>query len=429
MPKFMKRLRAARKAYQANIGIDTLDKLLELHANQGAFGSSVQDDRSLHISAWFNGVQQICQTVASLPLFVYKRTTDGSGFESREKHRLHPVYNLLHGMANPLMPSFIWKETAQNHLINYGNHYSYIRRDAANRPRELWPLNPAAVEIEVDDKWNRTYIFRNNSGRKIVYPDYSIFHIPGLGFDGIRGYSVLTLARESLTLGRAQDTFANRFYENGTHITKVLTHPETLKPQSRANLKESLQKQYGGVDNAGRTIVLEEGMKLESIGMQLKDAQFLESRVFHIQEVARWLNMPPHKLKDLSRATYDNIASEQMSYYIDTLRPWLERWEAIIDVKLLGQDPNVYSEYLIDALFRADIKTRYDSYAVARNNGWMNANEIRQRENLSQLPGDQGNVYWMPENMKDAREYSKVELAQQIADTAPEETEAPDANA
>lgn len=398
---FVQRLRTALRVFRASgqwqpQSVANLDRWIESRSG------GVDDERALSIAAWYNGVQQICQTVASLPLFVYRLVA-----ERRERHENHPLFPVLRRQPNGMMSAFSYKETAQLHLIHAGNHYAYIHRDTRYRIRALWPLNPWRVKVEIENGV-RSYRFRPPQGPERVYADDEIFHVPGLAFDGVQGYSVLRLARESLHTGTSQELFANRFYENGTNVGSVFKHPGKLSQEAHERLRQSL-KGYSGAENVNKTMILEEGMEFTKMGMDLVDAQFLESRVFTVQEVARWLNMPPHKLKDLSRATYDNIQSEQMSYYVDTLRPWLERWEAAIDSQLIGAQSDVYSEFLIDALFRADIRTRYESYTSARQAGWMNADEIRQRENLPPLGGEQGSVYWMPENMRDAREFSRIE--------------------
>jgi HK97 family phage portal protein len=413
----LQRLQAATRVFRVSAqwqaqSVADLDRWIEGRSGGGV----VDDERALSIAAWFSGVQQICQTVASLPLFVYRLRDD-----RRERHEAHPVFPVLRYRANPLTTAFAYKETAQLHLIHAGNHYAYIQRDDAYRPRALWPLNPWRTKPQVDNGI-RTYEYRPPRGQMRVFEDEEIFHVAGLAFDGTKGYSILQLARESLTTGTSQERFANRFYENGTNVGAVLRHPSKLSQDAHDRLSKSLREKYSGAENVNKTMILEEGMEFEKLGMDLVDAQFLESRVFTVQEIARWLNMPPHKLKDLSRATYDNIQSEQMSYYVDTLRPWLERWESAIDSQLLNGQSGVYSEFLIDALFRADIQTRYEAYTSARNTGWMNADEIRQRENLPPLGGEQGSVYWMPENMRDAREFSRRE--EQLPAVAPERDEA-----
>lgn len=417
---FLQRLQAATRVFRVSAqwqaqSVADLDRWMESRTGAGG----IDDERALSIAAWFNGVQQICQTVASLPLYVYRVRGD-----RRERHQAHPLFSMLRHRANPLAASFSYKETAQLHLLHAGNHYAFIQRDDAYRPRALWPLNPWRVQPRVEDGV-RTYEYRPPQGEMRRFRDEDVFHVAGLAFDGIQGYPVLRLARESLTTGTSQELFASRFYENGTNVGAVLRHPNKLSQDSHDRLRKSMREQYSGAANVNKTMILEEGMEFEKLGMALVDAQFLESRVFTVQEIARWLNMPPHKLKELSRATYDNIQSEQMSYYVDTLRPWLERWEAAIDSQLIGGQSGVYSEFMIDALFRADIQTRHEAYTSARNAGWMNADEIRQRENLPPLGGEQGSVYWMPENMRDAREFSRRE--EQMPTAAPVEEEAEDA--
>jgi len=353
----------------------------------------------MNFSAWFNGVQQISQTIASLPIYVYKKISE----EKKEKFKSLPLFYVLSKKTNIRTSAYTWSETTINHAINWGNAYSYIERDRSYRVVGLWLMNPRNIQkIKVNNDGTLTYLYRDNNRVKEFLQD-EILHIPGLGFDGIQGYSVLSLAKEAIGLGLSMEKFNNKFYESGTSIGGILTHPGKLSVEAKHKLKKQLKGEYGGAVNAYKTMVLSEGMTYEKLGMPLEDAQFLQSREFQIQEIARWLNMPPHKLKDLSHATYSNIEQEQASYYQDTIRPWLERMEAVMNIKLLPDPINTFIECDFKAILRADMKTRYESYNIGRMGGWLSANAILGMENMNPIDEEYADAHMIPLNMVNAK--------------------------
>lgn len=366
--------------------IADLDRQIESAGAPSVAGVRVSAERAMNFSAFFNGVLQISQTVASLPCLLYQR----EGETSRRRYTGHPAYRVLKERPNSLMNAFTFGEQAMYHAIVWGNAYARIHRDVGNRVTGLTPLHPGKTfpRLEGNSLW---YLHKPDGGRpEKLYPQDQILHVPGFGFNGIEGYALIRLARESLGLGLALEHFASNFFGRGTHIGGVLKHPGTLTKEAHENLKADFREKYSGLGNAHKAIVLEEGMEWASTVMPMDDAQFLESRVFSIQEIARWLNMPPHKLKELSKATFDNIASEQISWLQDTIRPWLVRLETAYTMQLLSDEDRAagaYFEFLIDALLRSDIKTRFEAYGIALDKGWMNRDEVRARENLNPMGG------------------------------------------
>ncbi len=383
-------------------------------------GIRISNNKALNYSAVFNAVQIISGTVASLPLILYKRL----GEKEKERAVNHPLYNVLHNQANPEMTSYVWREVSQAHLLLWGNSYSHIIRNAALQVIELWPISPAAVEVTRNDARKIIYIVKEGDGKKRTYQADDILHIPGLGFDGRIGYAVLHLAQETFGLGLAQESFESMFYGNGANIGGVLEHPGVLGQEAHDNLKEDVEKKWSGVGNAHKTIILEEGMTYTKTQMPLADAQFLESRVFQVDEVARWFNLPPHKLKELTRATFSNIEEQQIEFVQDSMRPWFVRWEAHIWWKCLNDEEKkiLFAEFLIAALLRGDMKSRNEALQLQRQNGIINANEWRAIENMNPIEDEiAGDKYWQPLNMSDAGldEESKEEPSNDIVD--PEE--------
>ncbi|KKK93156.1 hypothetical protein LCGC14_2695700, partial [marine sediment metagenome] len=235
-------------------------------------------------------------------------------------------------------------------------------------------------------------------------PSEKMFHLAGLGFDGRVGYSVISKASESFSLGLAMEEFGSRYFGQGTHLGGLIKHPGRLSPEAKDNLKSSFDNVYKGLTGSHVMGVLEEGMSYEAFGIPPNDSQFLESRVFQVTEVARWFNLPPHKIKDLTRSTFSNIESSQIEFVTDSVRPWLVRWEQVIGWKLLSiiERRNIFAEYIIEGLLRGDIKTRFEAYAIARANGFMNADQVRAKENMNPTEDGSGKIYNIPLNWTNA---------------------------
>ena len=409
--KILDRLKSARAAYRMNISINELDAAMDLAINGAPTHSGVEvsGETAMNFSAVFCAVNIIAGSIASLPLQLYKRVGKG-----KEPFRDHPLFDLLHNQPNPEMTSYVFREILQEHLLLAGNAFAEIIPDRAGRPAELWPSNPAVTKMRRDENNTIFYEVREPDGTTRKIPAERMFHVPGLGFDGRVGYSVLHKAREAFGLGLAMEQFQAGFYGQGTNVGGVLTHPGHLSDEAHDRLKKSWAESYSGLPGAHKTPVLEDGVTYTKFGMPLDDAQFLESRVFQIGEMARWFNMPPHKLKELSRATFSNIEEQQIEFVQDTIRPWAVRWEQHIAWKLLRPEERriVFAEFNLDGLLRGDFKARMEGYAAMRNVGAINADEIRAKENDNPIGGLAGEMYWRPLNMGDAGEAVAVPPAE-----------------
>ena len=406
-----------------NISINELDAAMDLALNGQPTHSGVEvsGETALNFSAVFCAVNIIAGSIASLPLKLYKRV----GENGKEPLRDHPLFDLLHNQPNPEMTSYVFREILQEHLLLQGNAFAEIIMDRIGRPAELWPWNPTVTKIRRDENNTIFYEVREPDGTTRKIPAERMFHIPGLGFDGRTGYAVVAKARETFGLGLAMEEFQARFYGQGTNIGGVLQHPGKLSDAGHERLVKDLQEQRSGLLHAHKTMLLEEGMKYEKLGMPLEDAQFLESRVFQVGEIARWFNLPPHKLKELSRATFSNIEEQQIEFVQDTIRPWAVRWEQHIAWKLIRPEERrtIFAEFNLDGLLRGDFKARMEGYAAMRNVGAINADEIRAKENDNPIGGLAGEMYWRPLNMGDAGE--AVEAAE-VEPAVPDEPDEPE---
>ena len=367
-------------------------------------GVRVSESTALKLTAVFACVRILSETVASLPLPVYRRVPGGG----KERAPDHPLYTVLHDIANPEMTAMVFRETIMSHCVTWGNGYAYIIRDNAGRVRELWPLLPDRTRPERNKQTGELYYITTRlDGQQIKLPPRDVLHIPGLGWDGIKGYSPIHMAREAIGLGLATEEFGARFFGQGTHIGGVAEHPGKLGEQAHKNLTESLNAAYQGLGKSHLLLILEEGMKYQKIGIPPNDAQFLETRKFQVTEIARIFRVPPHMLADLERATFSNIEHQSIEFVVHTIRPWLVRWEQAIKMRLFSEleRQTYFAEHIVDGLLRGDIQSRYQAYAVGRQNGWLSANDIREKENMNPIE-DGGDIYLVPLNMVPANQTS-----------------------
>lgn len=362
-------------------------------------GIRVNEETALRVTAVYACVRVIAETVASLPLPLYRRLDRG-----KEKVTGHPLYPVLHDMPNPEMTSFTFREVLMTQLLLRGSAYAQIVRDKRGQVLELWPLSPSGMELVRDDK-ARQLVYRYTEGMKTIeYKPEQIFHIPGLSFDGVKGLSPIAVTREAIGLAMATEEFGSRFFGNGARPGGILEHPGVVKDPEK--LRKSWEEVYKGVHNSHKIAVLEEGMKYHEIGIPPEDAQFLETRKFQLNEICRIFRVPPHLVGDLERATFSNIEHRSIDFVMHTIRPWLVRWEqAIVKALLLPEERKLYfPRFNVDGLLRGDFKTRMEGYAIGRQNGWYSANDIRELEDMNPIPEEAGgDLYLVNGNMLPAK--------------------------
>ena len=360
----------------------------------GLFGTSktgvqVSEDNALTFSAVYAAVRIISETIASIPLNVYQ--ADG---ETRVKAVGHPVQDLLAKAPNSVSSTFTFREAMASNLVLHGNAYAKIEMNAAGRPTALIPLNPMKVEVKVVDG-EKVHVF----DKKHTYLDYEILHFVGLSFNGLTGTSPLAMAREAVAIGLAAQEYGARFYSNGANAGGVITAPGRLNTEVVKRLRESWNRAQSGNSNSHSTAILEEGMKYEKIGLDPEAAQFLQSRKFQVNEIARIFRIPPSYLADLENSsTRANVEQQAIQFVRDCITPYVRRMEVELNRKLFREDePNLYAYFTMEGLMRGDLQGRYDAYATARQWGWLSVNDIRDLENLNPVEG--GDIYLQPLNM------------------------------
>ena len=357
-------------------------------------GKAVNEHTAMQMTAVYSCVRILAETLAGLPLHVYKYNDTGG----KEKYLRHPLYKLLHDEPNPEMTSFTFRETLMIHLLLWGNAYAQIIRNARGEVIALYPLMPNKMSVDRDKNGRLFYLYQRSiedaptlGKDNLVYLDPSeVLHIPGLGFDGLVGYSPIAMAKNAVGLAMATEEYGAKFFANGATPGGVLEHPGTIKDPQK--IKESWNAAYQGSANSHRVAVLEEGMKYQQIGVPPEQAQFLETRKFQINEIARIFRIPPHMLADLEKSSFSNIEQQSLEFVKYTLDPWVVRWEQTMCRSLLMQSekPIVFIKFNVDGLLRGDYASRMNGYATARQNGWMSANDIRELENLDRIPVELG---------------------------------------
>lgn len=348
-----------------------------LFGSQSQSGENVTEQTALTYSAVWNAVSLISGTVGSLPLHLYQSKDRGKEYALKS-----PLYDIMHNKWNPYMTAMQCRELMMSHILTWGNGYAEIVRDGYNQVIELWPITPNRVKIKFENK--ELYYEIEVSGESVTLPREKILHVAGLGFDGYQGYSVISIARKSIGLGMAMETFGNLYFKNGTYPGLIVSHPGHLKNPD--NLRRALETKYAGLGNANRLMLLEEAMKVERLEFSPQDSQFLEGRAFQIPEIARWFNLPCHKLKDLSKSSFNNIEQEQISFVTDSILPWLIRLEQSYYHQLLNERERRtghYFKHIVEGLLRGDTKARAEFYQIMVNIGAMTRNEVREKEDLN----------------------------------------------
>ena len=366
-------------------------------------GKTVTERSAMQITAVYSCVRILAEAIAGLPLHLYTYKEDGG----KEKAIGHPLYLLLHDEPNPEMSSFVFRETLMTHLLLWGNAYAQIIRNGKGEVVALYPLMPNRMTVDRDSSGQLFYSYQmNNSdaptmktGTVILKPS-DVLHIPGLGFDGLVGYSPIAMAKNAIGLAIATEEYGAKFFANGATPGGLLEYPGTVKDPDR--VRESWNKGFSGSQNAGKVAILEEGMKYTPISIAPEQAQFLETRKFQINEIARIFRVPPHMVGDLEKSSFSNIEQQSLEFVKYTLDPWVVRWEQSLSRALFTPEEKkkYFFKFNVEGLLRGDYQSRMNGYATARQNGWMSANDIRELENLDRIPAEEGgDLYLINGNM------------------------------
>ena len=370
---------------------------------QTSAGYAVNERSAMQVTAVYACVRILAEAIAGLPLGVYRYTENGS----KEKVPDHPLYALLHDEPNPEMTSFIFRETMMSHLLLWGNAYAQIIRDGRGQVLGLYPLLPSKMDVSRADNGELVYTYSRGMDEygskkrteQVELRRDDVMHIPGLSFDGLIGYSPIAMAKNAIGMALATEEYGSTFFANGATPGGVLEHPGVVKDP--AHLRESWHAQFSG-RNSHNVAVLEEGMTFHQMSIPPEEAQFLETRKFQIDEIARIFRVPPHMVGDLEKSSFSNIEQQSLEFVKYTLDPWVIRWEQAMHQALLKPDekPALFFKFNVDGLLRGDYQSRMNGYAVGRQNGWLSANDIRELENMNHISEEEGGNLYLSQSVR-----------------------------
>lgn len=379
-------------------------------------GTRVTPDKAEQIAAVFACVRVLSETLASLPLVLYRRLPSGG----KERATEHPLYDVLHNQPNTWQTSFEWREMMQGHLALRGNAYSIIQPGIRGNASNLVPIHPDRVKVERLITGTLRYDVKDANGKSEYYLQDEMLHLKAFSADGITGRSPIAICKPTVGLTQAADDFGASFFGNDSRPGGVLRHPEKMAEGGAQELRDSWERLHRGRGNRHRIAVLEEGLDWKQIGVNPEEAQFLETRKLQINEIARIFRVPPHMIADLERATFSNIEQMSLEFIAFTMLPWLQRWEQVILRDLITEPEVYFAEFLVDGLLRGDTLARYQAHAIGRTWGWLSANDVRGIENMNPIEG--GDIYLSPSNMLPADQIGKVPAMPEIPNNKPQIT-------
>jgi len=382
-------------------------------------GVPVTHETAMAYTAVWRAVNLISQSVAMMPWTVMQRDS------SRQSETLwtHPAYSLLDLQPNDEIDALTWRQTVLAWALTWGNGYAEIDRDLANRPGALWQLEPTRVNPDRTQNGRLVYDISNGTAANTVLDPSQMFHLRGLGFNGLQGYSVIAYAAKAIGLGLATEKFGSNFFANGAHSNIVIQHPEQLSDTALKHLQDSLQQKYGG-DSSHTPMVLEEGMTSTQITIPPDDAQFLETRKFQVAEIARIYGVPLHKLHEMDKSSFNNIEQQNIEFVSDALMIWVKRFELEANIKLISPAARgrTYTKLNVNALLRGDTKTRGEWYKMMTNIGAMSINEVRALEDENSI-GSDGDKYMVQMNLTTVDKVGQEQTSNAPQNAPPFETD------
>lgn len=412
----------------------TAGQAFRFNAGITSSGKRVNEISAMQITGVYACVRVLAESIAGLPLHLFQEDADGNTHKAID----HPLFFLMHDEPNAEMTSFNFKETLMSHLLLWGNCYCQIIRNGKSEVTALYPLMPNRMKVDRDSKGQIYYEYtlrpedplNNKKASTVFLKPVDVLHIPGLGFDGLVGYSPIAMAKNAIGISIAAEEYGSKFFANGATPSGILEHPGIIKDPNK--VRDAWNAAFGGSSNSGKVAVLEEGMKYSPISIPPEQAQFLETRKFQLNEIARIFRVPPHMIGDLEKSTFSNIEQQSLEFVKYTLEPWLVRWEQALNRSLLTEEEKktYFFKFNVDGLLRGDYQSRMNGYATARQNGWMSSNDIRRLEGLDLIPPEEGgDLYLINGSMtklKDAGAFANIEKEE--TDEEILELEEPDGN-
>jgi HK97 family phage portal protein len=364
-------------------------------------GKSVTPSSSMTVSAVYACVRVLSETVAQLPLNVYENTGDGNKRIATD----HPLYFILHNEPNNEMSSFDFRQALMTHLLIWGNAYAQVVRNGKGEVLSLTPLLPNKMTVTRDTASKKLiYTYQSDLDGSQVFSKKEILHIPGLGFDGIQGFSPIAIAKNAVGIALAADEYGSKFFSNNATPNGILESDKPVGEKGIENLKTSWNTQFGGSANSHKIAVLEDGVKFKQMALSNSDSQFLETRKFQIDEIARIFRVPPHMIGDLEKSSFSNIEQMSLEFVMYSCNVWINKWEQALHQQLLlstDDKKRFFFKFNLDGLLRGDYAARMAGYSTAIQNGVLSIDEVREKEDLNKLPaGMGGNLHLINGNMQ-----------------------------
>lgn len=366
-------------------------------------GISINKNNALKVTAVFACVRLLSENIASLPLSIYRKTYSG-----KEKAIDRPDYGVLHDAPNPETDSFqFWQAFIANMLI-YGKGYAEIVRNGAGQIVQMWNITTPYIKPKRNKETNELeYEVTSPNKETFTLRKDQIFRVDWFSLDGLNTFKPLELAQNAIGLGIAAEEFASNYFKNGANVSGVIEYPDGLDDDQVERFRKQTREGYSGLSNTARLMFLEQGSKFQKVSNTPEESQMLDTRKFQVREAARFYNIPPHMIGDLEQATFNNIEQMSLNFVIYTLRPYLVRIEKAYVAQCLTAEErkSIYAKFSVEALLRGDYKSRMEGFAIARQNGWMSANDIRDLDDLNKIPKeDGGDVYLANGNLRSLKE-------------------------
>jgi len=388
----------ARKKTKAENSLSTSGGRSIFHSGRSSSGTLVNEETALQTAPVYACVRVISETIASLPLHVYEYTDTGT-----KLLRDHYLFPILHDIPNPEMTSFNFRETLMTHLLLYGNAYAQIVRNGAGRVEALYPLLPNKMDVHRNDAGELYYTYwrerddtrpDDKTGAVVLRRD-QVLHIASLSMNALVGMSPISLSRNTVGMCIATEQFGADFFANGATPGGVLEH--TGRVRDPDDLREGWNAIFQGVGNSNQIAVLEDGLSYKPISAKPEEAQFLETRKYQLNEIARIFRVPPHMIGDLDKSSFNNIEQQSLEFVKYCISPWVARWEQALYRALVlpSERGKITIKFNLDGLLRGDYVTRINGHRVAINSGFMTANEARRLENMNDIPDEQGGNEFM----------------------------------
>lgn len=371
-------------------------------------GVVVSPEMALKNMGLYAAITTIVEPLSHMPIPLIE--IDG---DNRIKRKDHPVHKLLNAVFNDEHHSMEGREMLFGHYLLRGNAFAQILRTRSGKPAQLWVLHPDRMRVE-RRSGQLFYIYTTATGSEVVLPKSDILHLRNLtNSDGLLGVGFIQLAGNALGLSVATEKYASKLYQQGARPSGVIKHPAKLGDKTMDRLRKQFTELYAGIENYGKMAILEEGMEWQKLGLSAEEAQIMQSRKFQIEEIARGLRVPGHKVGLLDKATFSNIEHQNLEFIVFTLMGHARRFEYTVVRDLLSEQERGILEpkYNFNSLSRGDIKTRSEAYAIGRQWGWLSADDIRELEDQDPLPDGQGKIYLIPLNMVDAKRAQDVQDA------------------